>query len=90
MIDSSLLLAFADELTKLSEMSEAEKSRQRHQYYIDHRQKLLQTSRAYRVANRADLNRKKRIYTKRVKSGARRQRKRVKRGTMGYQFMGYK
>jgi len=67
-----------------------EQRRRRHLYYIQNRQKMMQKRQAYYAGHRAELLRKKKIYQRRVKSGARRQRRRISTGSMSYGFMGYK
>lgn len=90
MITTDLLHFFQDELEKIGAMTPAERRKRQHEYYVANRQKLLQGSRAYRAQNRAQISRKKKIYNRRVRTGVRRQRRRIQTGSFGAQYQGYK
>jgi hypothetical protein len=67
-----------------------EQRRRRHEYYVKNRQRLLQQKRAYRAQNRAEISRKKKIYNRKVKTGVHRQRRRIRTGSFGATYQGYK
>jgi uncharacterized protein YycO len=77
-------------IEKLAAMSKQEQKRKRHEYYVQNRNKLRQQGRAWRQANKAQIQRKGRFYRKQVSTGARRQRQRVDTGGMSFTYMGYK
>ena len=51
---------------------------------------ILASARAYRASHKDSLKRKAKIYRKKIKSGAIRQRDRVGGAGVGYSYAGYK
>ena len=83
--------AFTLALCKLAERSSPEaERRKRRAYYVAHRQQILQQSTAYRRKNSAQIRRRQAKYRRQVRSGSKRQRKRVSVSGGGYQFAGFK
>jgi superoxide dismutase len=81
-MNNLLLHFFADEMMKLADV-------QRHQYYMNNRNKILQRQREYRIKNAARIARKQKIYRAQVKRGVIRQRQRISTG-FSYTYGGYR
>ena len=60
------------------------------EYYRRNRSKILASARAYRASHKDTLKRKAKMYRKKVKAGAIRQRDRVGGAGVGYTYAGYK
>ena len=82
--------SFEEFLYKEAKQSAEQKKAYRRKYYLDNKEKLKQKSRSYSKNNRAELTRKARIRNKQIRTGARRQRKRISSGSGGYTFSGYR
>ena len=70
--------------------SEAELRRKRHEYYLRNRQRMLTRSRQYRLQNKAVISRKKKKYNREVKSGVRKQRRRIAQGSHSFGYTGFR
>lgn len=101
MNDHSLLLSlalqkeaswtpFGEFLYKEAKQSAEQKRAKQRAYYQKNKEKIKQKSRSYAKNNRAELSRKAKIRNKQIRTGARRQRKRLNTGSGGYSYAGYR
>lgn len=90
MITPALLDAFCDELEKLGAMSDLEHRRRIHESYIKNRARNIQRGQVYRAQHSVELQRKHRVYNKKVKTRAIHQRRRVPSGSFSYSYIGFK
>lgn len=81
-MNSLLLHYFVDELLKVADAD-------RHRYYLNNRNTILQKQREYRIKNAAKIARSQKIYRAKLKSGAIRQRQRFSTGG-SYTYGGYR
>lgn len=88
MLTIELLQTFVKEAAVA--IANEEQKRCAHERYIANRARHLQQMATYRMQHSAELKRRKRIYAKLVKSGARKQRRRISQGAMSYAYAGYK
>ena len=90
MLRPEVLRAFADEVLKLGSGVAAAREREaRHRYYLAHKGQLQAKGKAYRLAHQFQLSKRKKLYRRKVKSGAKRVRKRISTGT-GYTYADYR
>lgn len=70
-------------------MTDAERRRKAHAYYIRNRNQILAKKRTYRARNKAQIARRQKMYRRKLKYGGQRKRRRISTGGHSYMYGGY-
>jgi hypothetical protein len=73
---------------KMAEMTEEQRRRMAHAYYVQHREQILAKKRAYRVRNKAQIARRQKAYRRKLKYG-KKKRTRIDTGGHSYMYGGF-